>query len=111
MKRFLKRFLVLQVAQENKARQKVRHQRYTQHPKTPKRLRVKHPHPKPNIDGFGSRGRVSNPFILSEAEESGDEDSDSEASLRSKRHSSSDSDSDSDSESGDCFIVDNNCFD
>jgi hypothetical protein len=59
----------------------------------------------------GSRGRVSNPFILSEAEESGDEDSDSEASLRSKRHSSSDSDSDSDSESGDCFIVDNNCFD
>ena len=58
-----------------------------------------------------SRGRVSNPFIISEAEESGDEDSDSEASSRSKLHPSSDSDSESDSESDDCFIVDNNCFD
>ena len=65
---------------------------------------IKHRH-------VGSRGRVSNPFIISEAEESGDEDTDSKASSRSKCHSSSDSDSESDSESDDCFIVDNNCFD
>jgi len=65
---------------------------------------IKHRH-------VGSCGRVSNPFIISEAQESGDEDSDSEASSRSKLHPSADSDSESDSESDDCFIVDNNCFD
>ena len=67
--------------------------------------------PKTEHRRVGSGGHVSNPFIISEAEESGDEDSDSEVCSRSKRHSSSDSDSDSDSQSDDCFIVDNNCFD
>ena len=65
---------------------------------------IKHRH-------VGSPDRVSNPFIISEAEESGDEDTDSKASSRSKRHSFSDSDSESDSESDDCFFLDNNCFD
>ena len=61
--------------------------------------------------GRGARGRSSNPFIISEAEESGEDDTHSKLSTLSKNNLSSESDSDSDSDSDDGFIVDNTCFD
>ncbi len=59
-----------------------------------------------------TRCQKSNPFIISEAEESRDDDTNSTSSTFSKDKSSSDSDSnsDSDSDSDDCILVDNNSF-
>jgi len=52
-----------------------------------------------------TRDQTSNPFIISEAEESGEDKTNSTSSTFS---SDSDSNSDSDSDSDDCILVDNN---